>query len=164
MARPPGGFEVLEKAKELMTKTRCNREMRILMAVTLPLEQKLSIAETAKAVQRSPAWVSQARNEFIRNKALPIKVPKNIRNRAHMTLEQEKAFLEQHIEASLEGGILIVNKLHAAREEFLGMKVALSTTYEMLHRHNWRKLVPYKRHVAADVEVQEEFKKNSPIS
>jgi len=164
MARPPGGLEVLEKAKELMTKTRCNRDMRILMAVVLPLEQKLSIAETAKAVQRSPTWVSKVRNEFIRNEALPVKVPKNIRNRAHMTLEEEKAFLEQHVEASLEGSILIVNKLHAAREEVLGIKVALSATYEMLHRHNWRKLVPYKRHVAADVEVQEEFKKNSPIS
>ncbi|MGA2937216.1 MAG: winged helix-turn-helix domain-containing protein [Syntrophobacteraceae bacterium] len=33
--------------------------------------------------------------------------------------------------------------------------------YDLLHRHDWRKVVPRLRRPKADVEKQEEFKKNS---
>jgi hypothetical protein len=39
---------------------------------------------------------------------------------------------------------------------------ATATAYNLLHRHGWRKLAPDKRNVAADVQAQEEWKKNCP--
>ena len=40
--------------------------------------------------------------------------------------------------------------------------MALSSVYNLLHRHGWRKLAPDKRHPQSDPLAQEEWKKNSP--
>ncbi|MDR0250284.1 MAG: winged helix-turn-helix domain-containing protein [Burkholderiales bacterium] len=39
--------------------------------------------------------------------------------------------------------------------------MALSSVYNLLHRHGWRKLAPDKRHPKSDPQAQEEWKKNS---
>jgi len=57
---------------------------------------------------------------------------------------------------------LVVSGIHNALEQHLGRGVALATAYNLLHRHGWRKLAPYKRNVKADIQAQEEWKKNSP--
>jgi hypothetical protein len=41
----------------------------------------------------------------------------------------------------------------------LGHEVALASAYNLLHRHNWRKLVPDKCHSQSDPLAQEEWKK-----
>ena len=46
-----------------------------------------------------------------------------------------------------------------ALDAHLGRAVALSSVYNVLHRHNWRKLAPDKRHVKADREAQAGWKK-----
>jgi transposase len=57
--------------------------------------------------------------------------------------------------------VLVVNDIRNALEKHLGHKVVLTTAYNLLHRHGWRKLAPDKRNVAADVKAQEEWEKNS---
>jgi transposase len=47
-----------------------------------------------------------------------------------------------------------------ALDAHLGRKVALASVYNLLHRHNWRKLVPDKKHPQTNSEVQEQWKKN----
>jgi hypothetical protein len=54
---------------------------------------------------------------------------------------------------------LIVTEIKEALEARLGRRIALASAYNMLHRHNWRKLVPDKRHPKSDSEAQEAFKK-----
>jgi len=61
-----------------------------------------------------------------------------------------------------EGGILVVGQIKPVLEEALGRPMSLSAAYTLLHRHNWRKLVPDKRHPQSDPDAQEEWKKNSP--
>ena len=39
----------------------------------------------------------------------------------------------------------------------LGRKMALSSVYKLLHRHNWRKLAPDKRHPQSDPVAQEDW-------
>jgi transposase len=56
---------------------------------------------------------------------------------------------------------VVVSVIHNALEQHLGHRVALATAYNLLHRHGWRKLVPDKRNVKADIQAQEEWKKNS---
>ena len=43
-------------------------------------------------------------------------------------------------------------------------EVSLAYVYRLLRRHQWRKLGPRPRHVKADPEAQEAFKKNSRSS
>jgi len=82
------------------------------------------------------------------------------RRRSNLSLEEEVELLEPFIEKAKSGGILVVASIHEALEKRLGRKVALASVYNLLHRHDWRKLAPDKRHVKADPEIQEEWKKN----
>ncbi len=43
-----------------------------------------------------------------------------------------------------------------------GAAMALSSVYNLLHRHGWRKLAPDRRHPHSDPEAQQAWKKNSP--
>jgi len=76
-----------------------------------------------------------------------------------MTPAEEAIFLEPFIKAGDEGGILEVSAIHRALCKKSGRRVYLSTTYDLLHRHGWRKIMPRSRHPRADQEAQAAFKK-----
>ena len=80
-----------------------------------------------------------------------------------MTVDEENSFLEPFLDKARSGGILVVREIHIALEKHLGRKVARASTYNLLHRHGWRKLAPDKRHIEADIHVQEEWKKTPGI-
>ena len=44
-------------------------------------------------------------------------------------------------------------------DQRLGRNVALASACNLLHRHDWRKLAPDKRHPKSDADVQEVWKK-----
>ena len=161
MARPARGQSVLEMAQRLLAKAAEADELRILQAVVFPLAYGMSTQETARAIGRSPRWITSARNAFIRNAGIVKKASKAVRNRAHMTKDEEEAFLFPFFENARLSGILVVSGIHSALEQHLGRRIALATTYNLLHRHGWRKLAPDKRNVKADIQAQEEWKKNS---
>jgi transposase len=160
MARPPRGKEMLVSVQHQLAQVTDVNDFRVLLSVMLPLAHGLSTKATALAVGRSPRWVTSARSSYINNLGLKQKAKKMIRNSAHMSTEQETNFLVPFLERARNGGVLVVNEIHKALEEHLGHRVSLATAYNLLHRHGWRKLAPDKRNVAADVQAQEEWKKN----
>ena len=81
------------------------------------------------------------------------------RNAAYMTPSDEAAFLEPFIEAGDAGGIMEVGSIHKAHCEKLDKDIPLSTTYRLLHRHGWRKIMPRFRHPKTDQKAQADFKK-----
>jgi transposase len=161
MARLPRGIELLDFARKQLANASEVNELRILQAVVLPLCHGLSTKETAEAVGRSARWVTMVRNDYIRHFGEEKKQSAKIRNHANMPWQEEEAFLAPFFENAREGGVLVVNTLHQALEERLGRKVALSSAYNLLHRHGWRKLAPDKRNIAADAQAQNDWKKNS---
>jgi len=164
MARPARGQDVLSQAQALLAKATKADELRALQAVVFPLVNGMSTLETAQAVGRSPRWVTNMRNEFIRNAGMLKTASKKIRNRAHMSKDEEAAFLAPFFDDARQGGVLVVSVIHNALEQHLGRKVALASAYNLLHRHGWRKLAPDKRNAAADIQAQEDWKKNSPAA
>jgi Winged helix-turn helix len=81
-------------------------------------------------------------------------------------LEWEAEVLAPFLDRASRGGILGVPKIKAELEVTLGRTVALSSVYNVLHRHGWRKVAPDKRHPQSDPAAQEVFKKtprNPPI-
>ncbi|WP_027186003.1 winged helix-turn-helix domain-containing protein [Desulfovibrio inopinatus] len=163
MGRIPKGNELLEQAKRALNKAKTVDELRQLQAVIFPLEMGISLEQTALLIGRSVRWTSQARTEFIQSGACTVnqKPGTGGRRRQNLTPEAEKDFLEPFLQKAKEGEILVVAEIHRALEQRLGRKIPLSSAYNLLHRHGWRKLAPDKRHVAADVEAQEAWKKNS---
>jgi transposase len=85
--------------------------------------------------------------------------PSGGRIRENMTLEEEKLFLNQFAKAAGAGELLNVQDLKAAYEKAIGHPTSDSTVYNLLARHQWRKLMPRPFHPKRDVEAQKRFKK-----
>ena len=165
MARKARGEKDLAWAREIVATARSVDELRHAQAILLPLELGLSLAQTALAIGRSISLTCKLRNRKRRERAneIPVKKQKReLRNRARTTLTREAALLDQVQASAASGGVVVVPRLKPAFEKALGRKIALSTLYRMLARHDWRKLAPDTAHPKGDPERREEFKKNSP--
>jgi len=163
MARTASGKEFLEQAKALLAQARTVDELRQAQAVVLPLELGLSMAQTAAAIGVSAGWACQLRTRFIRDGGTRDRgrPARGGRRRENLSREDEVIFLAPFMEKASVGGILIVSEIKYALDARLKRKTSLAATYNLLHRHGWRKLAPDKRHPQADVPAQEEWKKNS---
>lgn len=166
MARKARGKDLLEQARDVLSKARTAEELRQAQSVVMPLDFGFSLEQTARAIGVSPGWACQLRNSFIREGGIPRKTKQSRggRRRENMSLEEEKAFLAPFFDKAKEGGILVVSEIKDALDQRLGRNVALASAYNLLHRHDWRKLAPDKRHPKSDADVQEKWKKNFPTS
>lgn len=78
---------------------------------------------------------------------------------ALMTLDEERAFLAEHLARAEAGDLLTAKQLRPALVKTLGQEVSLDYVYALLHRHEWRKLTPRPHHAKQNSEVTEAFKK-----
>ena len=167
MARPfTGDDETIDIAQVAITQAKTVEELRQAQAVLLPLLYGLSLEQTAQVIGVSLGWACQLRRRFIAGRFVGAAGAPEAggRKRQNMTIAQEREFLAPFIAQAQTGGVLVVGQIKAALDKRLGRAVGLSSTYNLLHRHNWRKLVPDKRHPQSDPLAQEEWKKNSPKS
>lgn len=162
MARPASGKNVLEISKEQLSKARTAGELRQAQAVILPLEFGFSIEQVAEVTGVSVDWACRLRRQFIQSGGSVEKARhRGGRRRANMTESDEAAFLAPFFDKASRGGILVVGEIKKALDERLGRKTALASTYNLLHRHGWRKLAPDRAHPKSDAVAQEEWGKNS---
>ena len=78
-----------------------------------------------------------------------------------MTLDQERAFLAEHLAEAESGDLLTAKQLSSALSKKLGREISIDYIYGLLHRHQWRKLTPRPHHAKQDQALAEAFKKNS---
>lgn len=164
MARLAGGIEHIEAARALLKRATTADELRQAQSVLLPLEHKLSLAQTAAIIGRSVGVSCSMRTRFARVAEGVESAPRKksaLRNRAHADLAQESAALDAVLTTASMGGVVVIPRLRAAVEAELGTSVSLSGLYRMLHRHGWRKLAPDTRHPQGDPEAREAWNKNS---
>lgn len=164
MARTARGAEVLEMAQEMIVRAKTIEELRQAQAVVLPLTHGLSIEQTAKAIGRSVGWTCRLRNRFLAGETVGDGQRQHPggRRRQNLSIERETQVLAPFLDRAQNGGILVVPQIKAELEAALGRSMALSSVYNLLHRHGWRKLAPDKRHPQSDPVAQEAWKKNSP--
>ena len=165
MSRPASGDEeVLVNARQAIACAQTVEQLRQAQAVVLPLDYGLSLADTAQVIGVSPGWACQLRRRFMHGQlagAADAPTPGG-RKRQNMSVQEEREFLAPFLEQAASGGVLVVGQVKAALDARLGREVALASAYNLLHRHNWRKLAPDKRHPQSDPLAQEEWEKNSP--
>lgn len=164
MARIAKGREVIAQARQAIVTAKTVEQLRQAQAVVLPLDPGLSLEATAQSIGVSVGWASRLRNAFIRGEVVGAgdTPARGGRHHAHFTPEQEAEALKPFLERAASGGILVVPEIKPALEAALGRAMALSTVYNLLHRHGWRKLAPDKRHPQSDEQAQQDWKKNSP--
>lgn len=85
------------------------------------------------------------------------------RLRENMSINEEKDFISKFTKLGDQGQILEISKFHSALEEHLGRKLPKATSYNLLHRHGWRKVVPRPYHPKRNNVSQDTFKKTSWI-
>ncbi|HET6587060.1 MAG TPA: winged helix-turn-helix domain-containing protein [Oleiagrimonas sp.] len=164
MARIAKGQEVVEQARQTIAEAKTVEQLRQAQAVVLPLDQGLSLEATAQAIGLSVGWTSRLRNAFIRGEVVGdgSAPARGGRHHANFTPEREAEVLKPFLDRARTGGVLVVPEIKPALEEALGRPMALSTVYNLLHRHGWRKLAPDKQHPQSDAQAQQDWKKNSP--
>jgi transposase len=86
---------------------------------------------------------------------------KGRRQRAYLSVDEERTFLAPFLEKSQAGHIAIARMLKKAFEDSIGHHVAISTIYRLLHRHQGRKVVPRPKNPRSSQEAQNAFKKTS---
>jgi transposase len=87
--------------------------------------------------------------------------PNGGRRRENMTLEEEAAFLKRFAKAAGAGELLNIHEIKAAYEKAIGHPTSNSTIYNVLARHEWRKLMPRPFHPDRNLEAQKAFKKKA---
>ena len=164
MSRPLRGQEALDGALKAIATAKTIEQLRQAQAVVLPLQYGMSMEQTAQAIGLSKGWACRLRNRFIAGEIVGEqgKSVRGGRRRENFTFEQEGELLKPFLESASSGGILVVGQIKPQLEAALGREMALSSVYSLLHRHNWRKLAPDKRHPQSDPVAQEDWKKNSP--
>jgi transposase len=130
----------------------------VFLGDTMP---ELTAESIGEITQYSVSSVKRIHSDFRKNGLESIKDQRGGRYRENLTIAQETELLSQFDDLSKEGKLVEISKLKIAYEEMLGRKVNKTVIYRMLDRHNYRKIVPYKRHPKANIEEQETFKKTS---
>ncbi|NVN92501.1 MAG: winged helix-turn-helix domain-containing protein [Desulfuromonadales bacterium] len=162
MARKVRGKEVLDKAKDLVSKARTVEELRQAQAVILPLEFGLSLSQTADIIGVSKGWASRLRSEFIRAGGETKHMRSHgVRHRELMSRAEETVFLAPFMEYAKSGGRLIVSDIRDALQVQLGRTIALTSVYNLLHRHDWRKYIADKNQPASE-RYAKKYLKNKP--
>ena len=164
MGRPTRGIEVLEMAQEMIRQAKTIDELRQAQAVVLPLAYGLSLDQTAKAIGQSVTWICRLRNRFLAGETVGDGQRQRAggRRRENLSAAREQEILAPFLARASAGGILVVPQIKAELEAALGRPMALSSVYNLLHRHGWRKLAPDKQHPKSDPNAQQAWKKNSP--
>lgn len=85
--------------------------------------------------------------------------PSGGRIRENMTLKEEMDFLNQFAKVAGAGELLNIHDLKAAYERAIGHPTSNSTIYNVLARHNWRKVMPRPFHPDRNSQAQKDFKK-----
>ncbi len=152
-------------------------EVSIRLRQTAGREQRRWLVVWNALVAPRPAWeiaihtdvsVSTVHNVISRYnrfgpKAIEI-CDNGIRRRCYLSKEEEAKFLKPFLELASTGEICVAGRIKMALEELLDHKVHHSTVYRMLHRNQWREVVPRPVHPQAKEEAQEAFKKTSRSS
>ena len=90
--------------------------------------------------------------------------PNGGRKRENMSLVEEKAFLARFDAPAGAGEMLNIHDLKAAYEQEIGHQTSDSTIYNLLHRHDWRKLMPRPFHPQRNLKAQNAFKKTASLT
>ena len=148
--------ELEEKIKEVVGFWQVRRWMIILQAK----KEIVKATELSKRFGVSEATIYALTSRYNRYGAKGLETPgKGQRQRAYLTIDEEKDFLEPFIKKAEKGHISTVLEIQKKLENQLGHSVHKTTLYRLLKRQGWRKIVPRPAHVKANKEAQDSFKK-----
>lgn len=150
-----------ERMKELLGSAETAIELRRIQAVLLG-SLGMSAEEISIFVGYNAHYIRHFWSRFRAEGEASLEANKGVGNRALISIEEEKEFLEPFFEQAKKGGILIVKEIHKAYEKQFRRRIHHSVIYNLLHRHGWRKIIPRPVHPKGNPTDQEIFKGSFP--
>lgn len=149
--------EIQERVQNSESKEAYRRWQAILMISTLRLNASTIASVLGVATTTIYKWV-----QIYNLEGAAAYNYKGAGGRRHslLSIAEEKAILNKLSELSEAGLFINVTKIRKNIEEKVNQKVSKNYVYDLLHRHNWHKIVPRPSHPKKDKEKQEEYKKN----
>ena len=154
-------YKILKEQKNAID----TKAYRRVQAIALKGEGK-SNAEISKTTGIAYTHVSRILGLFVREgfEALLVDNRKGGNNQK-VTFAQELFFLESYREAAESGRIITVKDLWLDFQEEFNVSMARSSFYQLLQRHDWRKIIPRKSHPKkaddATIEASKKLTQNS---
>jgi transposase len=137
-----------EDRQIIMAARRKNKDKRAekrLHALELRASGK-SASEAAEAVGFHAAYITQLTAKYRKGGIEAIAGNHYGGNRKNMTRQEESALLEPFRQKAKDGQIVEVSEIKAAYEQAVGHTIGGSQIYRVLHRNNWRKVMPRSKH------------------
>ena len=151
-----------ERLKLLLSKTETKADFKRVQCIWLRATLNLPSAAIAIAIGWSQSTVKIIQSRYLREgEKVLLGKGRGGKRYSNLTEQEESDLLSSFLEKARAGGVLVVNEIKTAYEKKLGKQVPKSTVYRMLARHGWRKITPRPKHPKAEMNAQEEFKKNS---
>jgi hypothetical protein len=144
MARHPTGYEALEAAKSDILYATTLKQIRVAQAVVLPLELRISLAQTAEMIGMTPGWVARARVRYIaKNSGLKVLESRGGRRNFLATPDEEERIVADVMRNQRHTWKRPVHDLRDRLASKVGREIALSTAYNILNRvmashPNWK--------------------------
>ena len=152
-----------EKHMQELLKQAVNAwEVRRIQCILMRTAREMPSQDIAPLVGLQPASVRRIWKRYLDegDAALIGEKRGKARGHAHLTIAQEKKLLQPLIRRAEQGQLLTVRLAHVAVCKAVGEDVDFSTTYRMLARHGWRKIVPLSEHPKGDKEARETFRES----
>jgi len=151
-----------EKMEKLLKTAKSLNEYKRIQCVYFRAKFDYDAVLIAQITGYKLQTVRNIHSSFLKQGIKALKVnQKGGRYNSVLTFNEEKKFIQEFDDKAKKGGIIEVSKIHKAYEEKAKQKVAKSTVYRMLDRHNWRKITPRPSHPKSSIEAIEKFKKTS---
>ncbi len=83
------------------------------------------------------------------------------RRNFHLSWEEEAQLLASLNLESENGNIITALKIKKAAEKIIGKKLSKDYAYDLMHRHNWRKIMPHSHHPKTSSEKKKISRKTS---
>jgi transposase len=148
--------EIKNALKACSDKDEYRRIQCVYLAISNPDMSNSKIAEITMFSLRNVYLIF---NRYRENGIEGLSDKRGGRYRENMSVDEEFQFLKRYEEKGKTGSLVVLSEVKRAYEDKVGHDVAKSTIYRLFDRHDFRKIVPYKRHRKANKEEQETFKK-----
>jgi transposase len=151
--------EIIDITRAMKECTKSGEYKRLQCVYLGMLYPDMSAKRIGEITLYSESWVWAIHADYRKNGLSALSDARGGRYRQHLSFDEEAEFLKPFEEKSKSGTLVEASAIKKAYEEKVGKEVAKTTIYRLLDRHDFRKIVPYKRHKKANIEEQEAFKK-----
>jgi transposase len=155
----------ITKLKKLIKSKKAKICLRKVQCIYLQLAHGWKSEEIAEVVGYTPSYVRMTQSAYKKEgeQAFYLQGRTGSQENKNLPLEEEEALISQFEEKSKTGSLVEISEIHQAYcqkvEERLGKTPHKASTYRMLKRHGWRKVMPRPKHTKNSPAALEAFKK-----